>query len=137
MFITTTQVRVRYAETDKMHVVYHGNYAAYFEVGRVEAIRTLGLSYRDMEDAGVIMPVVEWQARFLRPARYDDLLTVKTTLRELPTGHKITFYQEVLNEEGKLLCSGKVLLYFMTAGAMERTGMPLSLRARLEPFFTA
>lgn len=136
MFTTTTKVRVRYAETDKMQVVYHGNYVEYFEVGRVEAIRTLGISYRDMEEAGVIMPVIEWQARFLRPARYDDLLTVRTTLRELPTGHKITFYQEVLNDDGKLLCSGKVLLYFMTADSMQRTEMPLPLRSLLEPFFT-
>lgn len=135
MFITTTQVRVRYAETDKMQVVYHGNYVEYFEVGRVEAIRTLGISYREMEEAGVIMPVIEWQARFLRPARYDDLLTVRTTLRELPFSHKITFHQEVLNAAGQVLCAGKVLLYFMTASSMQRTSMPPSLRAVLEPFF--
>jgi acyl-CoA thioester hydrolase len=135
MFIATTQVRVRYGETDKMLVVYHGNYMEYFEVGRVEAIRTLGISYKEMEESGVIMPVVEWQARFLRPARYDDLLTVKTTLRELPQGHRITFHQEVYNEEGKLLTSGKVLLYFMTAKDMQRTGMPAELRDRLKPFF--
>lgn len=137
MFISTTQVRVRYGETDKMHVVYHGNYVEYFEVGRVEAIRTLGITYREMEEAGVIMPVIEWQARFLRPARYDDLLTVKTTLRELPEGHRITFHQEVYNEEGKLLTSGKVLLYFMTAGDMQRTNMPAQLRAKLKPFFSS
>ena len=135
MFIATTQVRVRYGETDKMLVVYHGNYAEYFEVGRVEAIRTLGISYREMEEAGVIMPVIEWQARFLRPARYDDLLTVKTTLRELPVGHRITFHQEVYNEEGKLLTSGKVLLYFMTSKDMQRTSMPEGLRGKLKPFF--
>lgn len=135
MFIATTQVRVRYGETDKMLVVYHGNYVEYFEVGRVEAIRTLGISYREMEEAGVIMPVIEWQARFLRPARYDDLLTVKTTLRELPEGHRITFHQEVFNEEGKLLTSGKVLLYFMTAGDMQRTSMPAELKDKLKPFF--
>lgn len=135
MFSATTQVRVRYGETDKMQVVYHGNYVEYFEVGRVEAIRTLGLTYKEMEEKGIIMPVIEWQARFLRPARYDDLLTVKTTLRELPTGHRITFHQEVFNEQGKLLTSGKVLLYFMTADSMQRTEMPAELRAALEPFF--
>jgi acyl-CoA thioester hydrolase len=118
-----------------MQVVYHGNYVEYFEVGRVEAIRTLGLTYKEMEEKGIIMPVIEWQARFLRPARYDDLLTVKTTLRELPTGHRITFHQEVFNEQGKLLTSGKVLLYFMTADTMQRTEMPDGLRKKLEPFF--
>jgi len=137
MFESTTQVRVRYAETDKMSVVYHGNYVQYFEVGRVEAIRALGISYKDMEDEGVIMPVIEWQAKFLRPARYDDLLTVKTVLRELPAAHEITFHQEVYNEAGKLLTSGQVRLYFLTAATMQRTTMPEALRARLEEFFPA
>jgi acyl-CoA thioester hydrolase len=137
MFESTTQVRVRYAETDKMSVVYHGNYVQYFEVGRVEAIRTLGFSYKDMEEQGVIMPVIEWHAKFLRPARYDDLLTVKTILRELPPGHEITFFQEVYNESGKLLTSGQVRLYFMTADTMERTVMPEALRAKLQPYFSA
>jgi acyl-CoA thioester hydrolase len=135
MFESTTQVRVRYAETDKMSVVYHGNYVQYFEVGRVEAIRALGISYKDMEEAGVIMPVIEWHAKFLRPARYDDLLTVKTILRELPAGHEITFHQEVYNETGKLLTSGQVRLYFVTADTMERTTMPEGLRAKLSPYF--
>jgi acyl-CoA thioester hydrolase len=135
MFESTTQVRVRYAETDKMSVVYHGNYVQYFEVGRVEAIRALGISYKDMEDEGVIMPVIEWHAKFLRPARYDDLLTVKTILRELPAAHEITFHQEVYNEAGKLLTSGQVRLYFMTADTMARTIMPEALRAKLLPYF--
>jgi acyl-CoA thioester hydrolase len=135
MFESTTQVRVRYAETDKMSVVYHGNYVQYFEVGRVEAIRALGISYKDMEDEGVIMPVIEWHAKFLRPARYDDLLTVKTILRELPGNHEITFFQEVYNEAGTLLTSGQVRLYFMTADTMARTGMPDALKAKLLPFF--
>lgn len=136
MFEATTQVRVRYAETDQMNIVYHGNYVQYFEVGRVEAIRNLGLSYKDIEDMGVIMPVIEWAARFLRAARYDDLLTVKTTLRTLPVDHEITFFQEVYNEAGKLLTSGKVLLYFLEAGTMKRTQMPEVLREHLLPYFS-
>lgn len=135
MFEATTQVRVRYGETDKMNVVYHGNYVEYFEVGRVEAIRELGVSYKDMEEQGVIMPVIEWQAKFLRPAKYDDLLTVKTKLKTLPVGHEITFFQEVYNEAGKLLTSGQVRLYFMTAETMLRTTMPEALRAKLETYF--
>lgn len=135
MFESTTQVRVRYAETDQMNIVYHGNYVQYFEVGRVEAIRQLGISYKDMEDMGVIMPVIDWQARFLRPAKYDDLLTVKTILKELPTSHKIEFYQEVYNEAGKLLTSGKVLLYFMKSATMEKTTMPPTLYEQLLPWF--
>src|ERR1700744_5951537 len=103
MYVSETTIRVRYAETDQMNVVYHGNYAQYFEVGRVESLRQLGLSYKELEATGVIMPVIEWTAKFLRPAHYDDLLTVRTTLRELPFAHRIEFHQEVYNESGKLL----------------------------------
>jgi acyl-CoA thioester hydrolase len=98
MYESTTQIRVRYAETDQMNVVYYGNYAQYFEVGRVESIRQLGYTYKDMEHSGVIMPVVEMHVRYLRPATYDDLLTVKTTLREMPVDHSIEFFQEVFND---------------------------------------
>src|SRR5689334_10772626 len=101
MYESTTTVRVRYAETDQMNVVYYGNYAQYFEVGRVESIRQLGFTYKDMEATGVIMPVIDFHARFLRSAYYDDLLTIKTILNELPVDHKIEFIQEVYNEEGK------------------------------------
>ena len=108
MFETTTQIRVRYAETDQMRVVYHGNYAQYFEVGRVEAIRSLGFSYKNLEDMGVIMPIVELTSKFLRPAHYDDLLTIKTMLKELPNNHKIEFHQEVYNQHVKF-CVPKVV----------------------------
>jgi acyl-CoA thioester hydrolase len=135
MYISETQVRVRYAETDQMNIVYYGNYAQYFEVGRVEAIRQLGLSYKDLEATGIIMPVIEFTAKFLRPARYDDLLTVRSTVRELPVDHRIEFHQEVYNDKGKLLTSGKVLLYFVKAGTMEKTQTPEQLAEKLRPFF--
>jgi acyl-CoA thioester hydrolase len=135
MYISETKIRVRYAETDQMDVVYYGNYAQYFEVGRVEAIRQLGLSYKDMEAAGVILPVVEFTAKFLRPAHYDDLLTVRTTMKELPADHRIIFHQEVFNEAGKLLTVGNVLLYFLKKGTMEKTTMPAYLETRLAPYF--
>ena len=135
MYQSTTQVRVRYAETDQMNVVYYGNYAQYFEVGRVESIRQLGYTYKDMEHSGVIMPVVEMHVRYLRPATYDDLLTVKTTLRELPTDHRIEFFQEVFNEAGKLLCAGTVKLYFLKAVDRSKTQMPEAMRQSLAPYF--
>ena len=113
MYIFETSVRVRYAETDQMNVVYHGNYAQYFEVGRVESIRNLGISYKEMESMGIIMPLVELHTKFLRPAHYDDLLTIRTTLKELPTDHRIEFHQEVFNESAKLLTIGRVVLYFI------------------------
>ncbi|MBA4140540.1 MAG: acyl-CoA thioesterase, partial [Segetibacter sp.] len=113
MFESTHQVRVRYAETDPMNIVYYGNYAQYFEVGRVESIRQLGFTYKTMEAMGVIMPVVELHTKFVRPAHYDDMLTIKTTVKELPVDHRIEFFQEVFNEAGKLLTTGKVVLYFI------------------------
>jgi len=136
MYISETQVRVRYAETDQMNIVYHGNYAQYFEVGRVEAIRQLGFSYKDLESTGIIMPVIEWTAKFVRPAHYDDLLTVRTTLKEWPVNHRIEFLQEVYNERGKLLTTGNVLLYFLLAKTMEKTNMPHEMGERLRPWFT-
>ncbi len=135
MFITETHIRVRYAETDQMNVVYYGNYAQYFEVARAESIRNLGFTYKQMEDAGVIMPVVEMQTKYLRPAHYDDLLNIKTILRELPADHKITFEHEVYNEEKKLLTLGKVVLYFVKMGSFERTTMPDGLRNVLKTYF--
>jgi acyl-CoA thioester hydrolase len=135
VFITETFIRVRYAETDQMNVVYYGNYAQYFEVARAESIRNLGFTYKEMEAAGVMMPVVEMQTKFLRPAHYDDLLTIKTILRELPADHRILFEHEVLNQEKKLLTIGKVTLYFVKMGTFERTTMPESLRILLKPFF--
>lgn len=135
MYISEHRIRVRYAETDQMNVVYHGNYAQYFEVGRVEAIRQLGLSYKDLETSGIIMPVIEWTAKFLRPAHYDDLLTVRTTLKEWPVNHRIQFLQEVYNDKGKLLTTGVVLLYFLRSVTMEKTGMPAEMAERLKPYF--
>jgi acyl-CoA thioester hydrolase len=136
MFITETQIRVRYAETDQMNVVYYGNYAQYFEVARAESIRNLGFTYKEMEAAGVIMPVVEMQTKFLRPAHYDDLLTIRTILRELPADHRVLFEHEVYNQEKILLTLGKVILYFVKMGSFEKTRMPENLRALLQSFFS-
>ncbi|MBC7589003.1 MAG: acyl-CoA thioesterase [Chitinophagaceae bacterium] len=135
MYESSTQVRVRYAETDQMNVVYYGNYAQYFEVGRVESIRQLGYTYKDMEIQGIIMPVVEMHVRYLRPATYDDLITIKTQIRELPHDHRIEFYQEVYSEEGKLLTSGKVVLYFLDATTKMKTTMPIELKSKIEHYF--
>jgi len=135
MFVAETTIRVRYAETDQMDVVYHGDYAQYFEVARAEAIRQLGFTYKDMEAIGIIMPIVELHAKFIRPAHYDDLLTIKTILKELPTDHRIEFHQEVYNEKQKLLTVGKVVLYFMKASTKEKTQMPEQLRQKIGHYF--
>ncbi len=135
MYVSTTQVRVRYAETDQMNVVYHGNYAQFFEVGRGDAIRELGFTYKDLEAMGIIMPIVEMNCKFIRPAHYDDLLTIKTILTEMPSGHRIQFLQEVYNESGKLLTIGKVVLYFINAKTRERSTIPDAWVQQLAPFF--
>lgn len=135
MFSSETTIRVRYAETDQMDIVYYGNYAQFFEVGRAESIRHLGFTYKDMEAMGVMMPVVELQCKYLRPAHYDDLLTIKTTLRELPADHRIEFHHEVFNEAGKLLTTGKVVLYFLDVKTRQKTTMPEVLREKLAPSF--
>lgn len=136
MYTTETQLRVRYAETDQMGVVYHGNYFQYFEVARAESIRQLGFTYADMEKMGIIMPVIEVQCRYLRPALYDNLLTIKVILKELPVHHKIEFHHEVYNENKDLLATGKIILYFMEAKTMKRTAMPEQLLAKVQPYFS-
>jgi acyl-CoA thioester hydrolase len=135
MFNSETNIRVRYSETDQMNVVYHGNYAQYFEVARAEAIREMGITYKEMEEMGIVMPIVELHTKFLRPAKYDDLLTIKTQLRELPTDHRVEFHHEVYNDEGKLLTIGRVVLYFLDAKAMARSVMPAALANHLLPYF--
>lgn len=136
MFTTRTLVRVRYAETDQMGVVYHSNFFPYFESARAESIRELGFTYADMEKMGVIMPVIDVHCRYLRPAKYDDLLTVKTILKELPVHHKIEFHHEVFNEKEELLAIGKIILYFMESNGMKRTTMPEQLVEKLRPYFS-
>jgi acyl-CoA thioester hydrolase len=114
------QVRVRYAETDQMAVVYHGNYAQYFEMGRVEWLRNMGVSYKWMEDNGVMLPVVSLTMNYKKPARYDDLLTVKTILKS-QTSVKIEFDYEIYNEENELLTTGYSMLVFVNM----KTGRPM------------
>ncbi len=135
MYEFNTQVRVRYAEADPMNVVYYGNYAQYFEVGRVESLRNLGISYKGIEDMGIMLPVVELNIKYLRPAKYDDLLTIKSQIKELPTEHKIVFDQEIYNEEGKLLTIGKVKLYFMDSKLGKRASMPALMLEKLSTYF--
>ena len=113
-------VRVRYAETDQMGVVYHGNYAQYFEMGRVEWLRNLGLSYAFMEKNGIMLPVVSLTINYKKPARYDDLLTVRTIFKE-QASVKIEFDYEIYSEKGELLTTGNSVLVFVNMA----TGRPV------------
>jgi acyl-CoA thioester hydrolase len=112
MISNETKIRVRYGETDQMGYVYYGNYAQYFEVGRVELMRQLGMSYRDIEERGVMLPVLDFNIRYFKPAFYDEELTIVTTINEVPAV-RITFYYKTLNAEGTLLNEGKTTLVFV------------------------
>ena len=113
------KVRVRYAETDQMGVVYHGNYAQYFEMGRVEWLRNLGVSYKWMEENGIMLPVVSLTMNYKKPARYDDELRVKTIFKS-QTSVKIEFDYEIYNESNELLTTGNSVLVFVDM----KTGRP-------------
>lgn len=112
-FEFSTKVRVRYGETDQMGYCYYGNYAAYFEVGRVEAMRSLGMSYRTLEESGVMLPVSHFEVDYLKPALYDDELTVTTAITELK-GPRLFFEYSLYNAQGDLLSKGKTTLVFVS-----------------------
>jgi acyl-CoA thioester hydrolase len=135
MFTSSTQIRVHYALTDQMGVVYHGRYAEFFEIGRSEAIRDLGFTYKDIEAMGVIMAVVEMNIKYIRPIRYDDLINVKTTLTQLPTDHRVSFHSEIYSQDDQLLSKGIVTFYFLEAKNMQKTNMPEPLFNLLKGYF--
>jgi len=136
MYESTTEIRVRYGETDQMGYLYYGNYALYYEVGRAEAIRQLGFTYRELEEMGIMMPVVDLHSQYFRPALYDNLITVKTILKELPEAHKIQFHSELYNEQQQLLNKGVTTLVFYDPKTKQKVNMPEELMDRLQPFFT-
>ncbi len=123
MFVSETKIRVRYAETDKMGYVYYGNYAQYYEVGRVEALRTLGISYKALEDLGYMMPVVQMITNYNKPALYDDELVIRTTIKEAPKV-RIKFYYEVYNDKNVLINQGETTLVFVDKKTMKPCHCP-------------
>ncbi len=129
--------RVRYGETDQMGYLYYGNYAQYYEIGRVEMLRSLGLTYKAMEEEqGILMPVVSMQIRYVRPARYDERITIRTTLRQLPARF-ITFHMELFNEAGKLINGATVKLCFVSTENGQTIPAPKLLVNQLKPYFEA
>ena len=122
-FYCETQLRVRYGETDKMGIVYHGNYAQYFEIGRTEWLRNFGISYKQMEDDGIMLPVISLTINYKRSARYDELIKVKTELKKMPTA-KIEFDYEITNENGEILTTGNSVLVFMDSAKNRPTRCP-------------
>lgn len=134
MFTSETKIRVRYGETDQMGYVYYGNYATYFEVARVEAIRAIGFTYRMMEESGVGMPVAHMNIDYKRPAKYDDLITIKTIIPEMPTS-KLKLHHEVYSETGELLTKAHIVLVFINMQTHRPTRCPQMFTEGLLPYF--
>jgi acyl-CoA thioester hydrolase len=134
MYQSETTVRVRYGETDQMGYVYYGVYAQYYEVARVEAMRQIGLSYREVEAMGVMMPVLENKSKYLSPARYDELLRIVTTVRQMPSV-RITFEYEIYNEASVLIHRGETLLVFIDKQSNRPCRPPQQMQDVLQPFF--
>ncbi len=116
-------IRVRYGETDRMGYCYYGNYAEYLEVGRVEAIRSKGITYKQLEDDGIMLPVLEFQIKYFAPAKYDDLLQIVTCISHL-RGSRIFFTYEIYNEENKKLAEASTTLVFVKSKTMKPTAPP-------------
>lgn len=135
MYQSETSIRVRYGETDQMAFVYYGYYAMYYEVARVESLRRLGVTYKELEASGVMMPVLENHSKFLIAARYDELLKIVITIREKPTV-RIKFEYEIFNEENRLIHQGETLLAFVDIKSGRPCRPPQLMMKVLEPFFT-
>jgi acyl-CoA thioester hydrolase len=126
-----TKFRVRYAETDRMGYAYYGNYAAWFEVGRVELLRKSGMSYREMEDHGIILPVRDLHVRYHKPAKYDEVVELHTTLKNL-RGPRIVFDYLLTNEMGEKLCTAEITLVFVDV----ESGKPVHAPKEVEEAFS-
>ncbi|HHZ64624.1 MAG TPA: acyl-CoA thioesterase [Flavobacteriales bacterium] len=134
MYSTEIKIRVRYGETDRMGYVYYGNYAEYFEVARVEALRSLGLSYKDTEDKGILLPVHTYDIKFLAPAHYDDELLIKTHIIEMPRA-RIRFRYETLNSEGVVINIANTALVFIDKESNKPIPAPELFLIKLQPYF--
>jgi acyl-CoA thioester hydrolase len=134
MYQSETFIRVRYGETDQMGYVYYGYYATYYEVARVEALRRLGLTYKTIEEMGIIMPVLENHSFFIAPGKYDEQLRIVTTVPEKPSA-RIRFRYEMYNESGQLIHRGETLLAFVDKNTGKPTRPPMEIVEVLRPYF--
>lgn len=135
MYTFDFQLRVRYKDVDQMGYVYYGNYAYYYEQARAECIRHIGVSYREIEASGILMPITRMNIKYIAPAFYDDLLTIKTIIPEKP-GRLIRFLYEVFNPEGKKINEGETILTFIRKADNKLVSAPEILQQKLSPFFS-
>lgn len=134
MFTSETKIRVRYSETDQMGYVYYGNYPAYYEVGRTEMIREIGFTYDELEKRGVMLPVASLSVKYMKPGRYDDLLTIRTRIKEKPNV-RINFEYQVYNQFGDLLNTGTTTLIFVNAQTRKPMRAPDYFMEKIEHYF--
>lgn len=127
-------IRVRYSETDQMKYVYYGNYAQYFEIGRAEWLRNLGISYKSLEDSGIMLPVIDLHIKYLKPATYDDLITLTSKVTKLPSA-KITFEHSIYNTAQELLTTGESSLVFIDIKKNKPTRVPNGILELMKPYF--
>ncbi len=129
--IYQSKIKVRYSETDQMGVVYHGNYAQYFEIGRTEWLRNLGINYKNMEETGIILPVISLNCNFKKSALYDDELTIHTSLKKMPSV-KIEFDYKITNQNNELICTGNTILAFLDKNSKRPIRCPKYILEKLE-----
>ncbi|GAB4257750.1 MAG: thioesterase family protein [Vicingaceae bacterium] len=134
MYTYEVKIRVRYAETDKMGYLYYGNYATYFEVARVESLRNLGIVYKELEDRGILLPVLNYQTKFIKPAFYDEELTIKTMIPEIP-GARIHFDYEVYNAQNELINVASTTLVFLNQKTGKPSVIPDDVLEKLLPYY--
>ena len=135
MFLFETKIRVRYADTDQMGYMYYGNYAAFFEVARTEMLRSVGMTYKAMEEAGVMMPVLEMKSKYIKPALYDDEILVKVTIKDKPAV-RIIFNYELFNPKQELLHIGETTLVFVDMLKNKPCLAPQNFRDKIEIYFS-
>lgn len=135
MYESEVEIRVRYAETDRMGYCYYGNYAQFFEVARVESLRSLGFSYKKLEDSGILLPVTDYSIKYLKPAYYDDLLKIKSQIVELPA-FRIKFKYQTYNQKDENINFGETTLVFVDSLKNKPVIGPKDLIHELKPFFT-
>ena len=134
MIKADTTIRVRYAETDQMGYVYYGNYATYYEVGRVALMKSIGMSYKELEDSGIMMPVLDYKIKYYKPAFYDDELTLVTYLKQLPKA-RITFNYEMFNLKGEKINEGETTLVFVNESGRP-VAAPEYFQKNIAPYFS-
>ncbi|MBI3134669.1 MAG: acyl-CoA thioesterase [Bacteroidetes bacterium] len=136
MFTHDTQIRIRYSETDQMGYCYYGNYAQFFEIGRVETLRSLGISYKELEEKGIMLPVLNYEVKFIKPAFYDDLVTIRTIIKTIPRA-RIDFDYELYNENQVLLTTAHTTLVFIQKESMKPCPAPAEVIDKLTHFFNS